>query len=520
MANLEQAEIQRRVLQIAADLADDVDRELDRAFVTLETLATSTSLARRDLAAFHEQAGRALRRDKAGILLIDRDYQQILNTRAPFGQTLPKTADIATAQRVFETKERKVSNLFIGHVSGQHVINVEVPIMEGNEVRYALTMALNATRFENLLHGQSLESHWITGITDNNGIIIARSERHSEFVGKALPAELFEQSKEAKGAFRATSVAGEEILRASIRSKVSGWLVSATVPVSYLEASRRRGILFALSMIATAIVLGGALAYMFGTFMARPLAAAALAAEAVGASKAVEPLNSPLVEANTVTRALSVASSELKRRQEHAEFLMRELAHRAKNQLAVVNGMALQTAKQSGNVEEFVDHFSRRIQGLAESQDLMVQQNWRGAWLGDLARAQLELFAAGNSTQIEGPPLFLNANAVQNIGFAMHELATNASKHGALSSPQGRVSVTWSGPTPDGRIHLEWTERGGPSVLPPDRKGFGHLVITELVAQALQGSSKLEFRREGVQWTLDIPATYALNPPDENWKLA
>jgi two-component sensor histidine kinase len=82
------------------------------------------------------------------------------------------------------------------------------------------------------------------------------------------------------------------------------------------------------------------------------------------------------------------------------------------------------------------------------------------------------------------------------------------------------VSVAWSGPTPDGRIHLEWTERGGPSVLPPDRKGFGHLVITELVAQALQGSSKLEFRREGVQWTLDIPATYALNPPDENWKLA
>jgi two-component sensor histidine kinase len=511
MASLEQSEIQRRVLQIADDLADDLDRELDRAFVTLETLATSTSLALRDFGAFHEQAGRALRRDRAGILLIDRDYQQVLNTRAPFGQSLPKTADIQTAQRVFDTKERQVSDLFVGSVSGQHVINVEIPVIEGGEVRYALTMALNATRFENLLQGQRLDTHWITGITDKKGIILARSERHAEFVGKPLPAELFKRSLEAKGVFLATSVAGQKIVRATVRSKVTGWLVSATVPVTYLEAPRRRGILFASAMIATALMLGGALAYIFGSFMARPLAAAAHAADAIGAAKPVEPLHSPLVEANTVTAALSTASLELKRRQEHAEFLMQELAHRAKNQLAVVKGMALQTARQSQNVEQFADHFGQRIQGLAESQDLMLQQNWQGAWLTDLVRAQLELFAAGNRAEITGPPIFLNANAVQNIGFALHELATNASKHGALSAPQGRVSVTWSGPTPDGRIHLKWTEQGGPPVHPPERKGFGHLVITELVAQALQGTSNLEFRAEGVHWSLDIPATHALS---------
>ena len=516
MASLEQAETERRVLQLAGDLADDIDRELDRAVVTLETLATSAALSIRDFAAFHEQAGRALRRDKAGILLIDRNYQQVLNTRAPFGQALPKTADVATAQRVFDSKERQVSDLFVGYVSGQHVINVEVPVFEGEEVRYALTMAFNATRFENLLKGQRLEPHWITGITDKNGIILARSERHAEFVGKPLPAELFKRSLQAKGVFRATSVAGEEVLRATVRTKLSGWLISATVPVSYLQAPRRRGMLFASAMIATALVLGAALAYVFGSFMARPLAAAAHAAEIVGAGKKVEPLHSPLVEANTVTAAMSAASFELKRRQEHAEFLMRELAHRAKNQLAVVKGMALQTARQSGNVDEFVDHFSQRIQGLAESQDLMLEQNWQGAWLGDLVRAQLELFAVGNRAQIEGPPIFLNAGSVQNVGFALHELATNASKHGALSSPQGRVLVAWNGPTTDGRIRLQWTERGGPVVRAPDRRGFGHLVITELVAQALQGTSTLEFLPEGVHWSLDIPATHALSAPNDN----
>ena len=137
--------------------------------------------------------------------------------------------------------------------------------------------------------------------------------------------------------------------------------------------------------------------------MARPLEAATTAAAAVGRGEHVEPLTSPLVEANTLTAALSAASLELKRRQEHSAFLMRELAHRSKNQLAVVKGMALQTARQSASVDQFVEQFAQRIQGLAESQDLMVRQNWQGAWLSDLVRAHLDLFGAGPRAQIEGP---------------------------------------------------------------------------------------------------------------------
>jgi two-component sensor histidine kinase len=424
---------------------------------------------------------------------------------------LPRTSDPETAQRVFDTKQRQVSNLFVGVVSRQPVINVEVPVLEGDVVRYVLIMVLDATRFESLLRAQRLEARWITGVTDNNGIIVARSERHGEFVGKPLPRELLESSRSANGVFRATSVAGTRILRATVRSQIAGWLVSATVPMSYAEAARKRGQLFATAMVGTALALGAVLAYMFARFMARSLDAATTAAASVGLGKLVEPLESPLVEANTLTAALSAASTELQRRQEHSAFLMRELAHRSKNQLAVVKGMAVQTALQSGTVDQFVTHFSQRIQGLAESQDLMVRQNWQGAWLSDLVRAHLELFAAGDRAQIEGPALFLNANAVQNIGFALHELATNASKHGALSSPNGRVSVSWRGPEPDSRIVLEWIERGGPRVQAPQRQGFGHLVVTELVAQSLQGAAKLEFDPEGVYWRLDMPGTNALD---------
>jgi len=99
---------------------------------------------------------------------------------------------------------------------------------------------------------------------------------------------------------------------------------------------------------------------------------------------------------------------------------------------------------------------------------------------------------------------------VQNIGFALHELATNAFKYGAIKSPQGRVQVTWRGPEDDGRIHMDWVERNGPLVQTPERRGFGSLIMTDLVAQAVQGTATLDFSPEGLRWHLEFPASHAL----------
>ena len=458
MAAVESAQIERWVVQTAQDLASDVDRELDRAFVTLETLATSSDLQRGDLRAFHAQALLALRGTKAAIVLIDRSYQQLVDTLKEYGAALPKTGDPQTAQRVIDTKQRQVSNLFRGSISGRPVFNVEVPILDAaGEVRHVLIMSFQATHIADLLRKQQLEAAWITGITDNNGIILARSERHDDFVGKPLPRELLEQSRTAAGVFRATNVAGDPILRATVRSSLSGWLVSATVPLSHVEEPRRRSLQFAALLLGTALILGALLAYMFGRLMARPLDAATRVAASVGRGERAEPGRSALAEANVLMETLGNASSELRRREEHSDFLMRELAHRAKNQLAVVKGMALQTARQSKSVPEFIAQFDPRIQGLAKSQDVLVRQNWKGARLSELAHAHLDLFASPDRATISGPELFLDSTAVQNIGFALHELATNASKHGALSTPKGRVSVTWS--APEERTHSSGVDR-------------------------------------------------------------
>jgi two-component sensor histidine kinase len=510
MAALEEREIESRVLQVARALAGNIDRELESAIVTLQTLATSRLLHQTDFAGFHAQASTALRRERAGILLIDHTMQQLLNTRASFGDPLPKTSDPETAQRVLATKQPQVSDLFMGRISRQPIVNVEVPVIDGEAVRYILIMALDAERFERILQDQRLEPQWITGVTDNKGIILTRSERHADFVGKPLPQELLQQSRTAKGVFRATNVAGQPILRGTVRSEIAGWLVSATVQLSHLEASRRRGQVFAIGMIATALALGASLAYIFATFMARPLQSAAHAATALGRGEHVTALNSPLVEANTVSTALSAASSELKRRHEHAAFLLRELAHRSKNQLAVIKGMVLQTARDAKDVHQFAKQLNQRIQGLAQSQDLMVEQNWHGAWLSDLVSTHLDLFGAARRADIAGPPIFINAHAAQNIGFALHELATNAFKHGALSHPGGYLSVSWQRLEKE-RLRMEWVEQDGPPVETPLRRGFGYLVITQLVPQAVQGTAKLDFGPTGVRWEIEFPTSHVVS---------
>jgi two-component sensor histidine kinase len=511
MASVEEAQIERRVMQAAQDVAADIDRELDRALVTLETLATSAELKRGDLRAFHAQALLALRRTKAAIVLIDRSYQQLVDTLKDYGAELPRTADPETAQRVIDTRQRQVSNLFRGSVSGRPVFNVEIPVFDDQDsVRYVLIMSFQAAYIADVLRSANLGAPWITGVTDNNGIILARSERHEDFVGTHLPAELLEQSRAGRDVYRATNVAGDPILRSTVRSDLAGWLVSATVPLSHVEEPRRRGYTFAALLLFSAMILGGLLAYMFGRLMARPLDQATRVAALVGRGEDVAVPHSGLTEANVLMQTLGNAAVELNRRREHSAFLLRELAHRATNQLAVVKGMASQTARQSTSLDDFLTQFGRRIQGLAQSQDVLVRQNWQGAFLHELVRAQLELFAAGNRAELAGPALFLDTTAVQNLGFALHELATNASKHGALSTAQGRLRITWRGPEA-GRISLDWIEQDGPAIAMPPEKGFGHRIISELVPYALQGSAQLTFTAHGLHWHLDFPARHVLD---------
>ena len=203
--------------------------------------------------------------------------------------------------------------------------------------------------------------------------------------------------------------------------------------------------------------------------------------------------------------------TERKQAQDHLQFLLHEIAHRSKNQLAVIQSMERQTARSATSLADFQQRFEERIQGLAVSIDMLVAENWTGAALGELVRRQLEVIEAGDTRlECEGPDVTVGADAAQAIGLALHELATNSVKHGAWSAPAGIVTVSWllernGSETP--RLRLRWQERGGPVVTPPTRKGFGHMVIDNMIAQKLDAVVDMAFDPQGLCWTVTIPST-------------
>jgi PAS domain S-box-containing protein len=194
--------------------------------------------------------------------------------------------------------------------------------------------------------------------------------------------------------------------------------------------------------------------------------------------------------------------------EEHQHFLLHELAHRSKNQLAIILAMARITSRNAGTLEAFRDQFAQRIQGLAISSELLVAQRWGGIPLADLVRRQLQAFVpAAARLRCGGPDVVLAADAAEAVGLALHELATNSLKHGAWSSASGLVIVDWRFDEPT-ELRLSWVERDGPEVTPPQRRGFGQEVIDRMVSQKLDGKVDLSFAPEGVSWILSIPSRF------------
>jgi len=203
--------------------------------------------------------------------------------------------------------------------------------------------------------------------------------------------------------------------------------------------------------------------------------------------------------------------TERKENAEKAHLLTREINHRAKNMLSVVNAIAHQICF-AGHPELFAERFSQRIEALSANQDLLIRNEWKGVDVGNLVRAQLAHFAdlIGSRIDVKGPKLLLRGPSAQAIGLALHELATNAGKYGALSTDTGRIDIRWGC---DGdSLTMSWIEHDGPPVTVPERRGFGTTVSTSMTERSLDGTVQLEYPRSGVVWRLTCPLASVLEP--------
>ncbi len=199
--------------------------------------------------------------------------------------------------------------------------------------------------------------------------------------------------------------------------------------------------------------------------------------------------------------------TERKQREEHLTFVTDELAHRSKNLLSIIGSLSSQTARYSNSVDDYKNAFAERLMALSRSQDLLINSD-RLVNLLDLCEAQVRAFATPRQVTITGPEIKVSHAIAQALGFALHELATNAIKYGALSLPTGRVEITWD--VKDGCVALQWMEIGGPPVRQPTRKGFGSTVINELCGRQIGGSAQTLYTPTGVLWTTEFPLSDAV----------
>jgi two-component sensor histidine kinase len=224
------------------------------------------------------------------------------------------------------------------------------------------------------------------------------------------------------------------------------------------------------------------------------------------------PFPTPLRDANgRLVGAINmlVDITERKDAEARQRVLIDELNHRVKNTLATVQSLAGQTARHADSLKDFTQTFEVRLLALSRAHDLLTKRHWQNAPLGTLVQEVLVPLAGEPSERLRigGPSVHVNPRFALSLTMALNELLTNAVKYGALSSAEGSVSVCWDLRDQEGStmLNLEWQERGGPTVKPPTRRGFGSRLMERCIERDLAGEFDLAFEPEGVNCRMAMP---------------
>lgn len=491
---------------MAASIAEAVDRELNGVITTLRIMATSPTLAENDLRRFHERATDALAGTGSHLILIDEENNLLLSTRVAYGTSLGKSANPDLVQAALSSRATIISDLFYASGPGQWVFNVMYPLHPDHSSGRVLAISQNADSMASTLSKHLLRGGWNASLLDREHKVIA-STNADDAVGEPFFLALTAGRADEPARYTRND-AGDLYLTVVDESSYSGWKVVAWAPVAVIEApvERTLALLFAGSLIV--LVIGAGTALLVGRQITRPIRRLAADARRLGAGEPVSGSVYPIAEMTTVSQALAEAAKNRKQAENDIRLLMREVAHRAKNQLTVVSSMAKQTARHARSLPSFLDSFQKRIYGLARSTDLLIAGGAVGVELRELVSVQVEPFRPEDPKRLEisGPPFRLANQAAQTMGLAIHELATNAAKYGAFSTNGGKLHVSWK--IENEALLFTWKEsatrmRRRPAIRP----GFG----TEIIDRMLGGSFDAEIERNflpgGLECVFRIPVS-------------
>jgi two-component sensor histidine kinase len=501
-------EAQERVVETlitgtARSIMQAVDREVFANISTLKVLATTRTLEDGDLRAFYDQVKAALEGTQTYVFALDSEFYAILSTRGEFGVPPVRAGDVPSAQRALDSRDVVVSGLVTGAVSGNKVFNVLYPVFTGTLAPLVLGVSRDASSMETALLSDKLPEGWNVAMVDRTGTVIAASQGGGETGERFRLAEIA-QLDTSPGLINIR--ADGETYRAAVRqSFLTGWTLVAWAPAAVTNKPMMDAVwsLAVGGLLLAAIVV--LVVYWVTLQIGRSVRGLAAEAKRLGSGQPVTARDYPISEIATVSAAIEDASKRRQQAETEVRFLMRELAHRSKNQMTVISAMAKQTARGADSVPEFVQNFEKRIFGLARSTDLLLANGAVGVDLKELIVGQLDPFRPDNPERLtlEGPSTRVNMQAAQILGMAIHELSTNAVKYGALRRESGHLSVTWR--LEADTLHLRWRETVTPFALASDRRGFGTTVLEAMVGRSLGAEVKRTIHEDGLEWTFAIP---------------
>jgi two-component sensor histidine kinase len=490
----------------AQTIGRNIERKISDMETTLALVSNSPELRDGNMAAFHKRIGGSLEGSSMYILLVRRDGTQLLNTRMPWGTQLGPMSNMSSLQAALRSGKVELSGVFFGKTSGRWVVNLTMPVpTESTAGVDAVVLTQDAASLASLASRENLPPRWSAAVLDNDGKVILANSVDGRSSGEPFPANWLELMFGSNGS-AVFYQDGEQYLMGYARVADWPWHVAVWGPV----ASAQQTFVTAWKnlLIGSLVIL--ALSLTVALIAAHQLRASirtiACMADRIGQGDIVSPERTRIVEANQVAVALSNASFDRAEAEERIHFILQELVHRTKNILSLVQAMMRQLARGADNVDDFQRAVSGRLAGLAQSIEALARQEWGGIQLATLVDLQLAT-VVGSADRVErrGPDLLVNASAVQNLGLVFHELATNSVKYGALSVLEGRIRIEWAvedEASAEPKLRLTWTERNGPPVVAPRRRGFGSTVIERHAASSFAGEVTMDFAPAGLRWVL------------------
>ncbi|MBP2235997.1 two-component sensor histidine kinase [Sinorhizobium kostiense] len=478
-----------------------VEREVEGKLTTLRVLSTSPAIDLGDMKTIFDRASVALAGSDSHLIVVDRQHELRLNTRFPFATQLGRASD-PDVELAFESGVPLVSGVFFARAGGRWAFNVLLPYTAANGEKFLLGLTQDATSMAKAVNRETLSPGWNAALVDGRGRVIISSDP------KVSPGDAFflKQLPMLSIGVDNVSANGTEYRVASEFSVLTGWRIVAWAPREIIDQPMVWSFLW-LSLggiIFTSIAIAGS--FTIARLLTQGVKLLALDARRLGAGQSIEPRRYMITEVEAVSAALARAAAARTKAEGEIRLLMREVAHRSKNQLTVIQSMLAQSSASAEDAPDFVDGFRRRLAGLARSTDLMLANAALGVDFRELVQNQLQPFAPDDSDRIQlhGPDLRLDTQMAQTLGMVFHELATNAIKHGALANTTGTIRLDWS--VEKGAITIRWRERGAEIAdSQKPRRGFGTVVLERMLALALRAELEKTMHADGIEWLIRIP---------------